>query len=285
MNVKINDLPEEVLVLIFGRFDLLEKLKLRLICLKWKRIIEGLKITEVSIVDSRFNRRNKRNWTNFQSVSYQNLLYYNPSLYQQLTSLFGVIEWQGLTGSLKFISKHPMFFKVRSMFISLSTINDFCFEKYINSHFPQLEQLSCLNLNQSKQTCLSLPKLKMLSFLGQTRPNPLTGRRIRLKLPSMYKLVSSESLGSFEFVHPQSVTHLFLMTDHKSIVRLVNLEYFSCHQLLNESITFSCLTKLKEIHLYKFSKKNAKKRLASINQARINLGRYELKMFVNDIEY
>ena len=290
MSVKIDDLPEEVLVLIFRRFDLLEKLKLRLVCLGWKRIIEGLRVLDISIVDSSFNRCEKRNWTGLQLLNFQNLIYWDPGLSHTLTSLFGAdgLISQKKLGSLELVSKQSMFSRVKSMFISFVSVENFCFEKFINPHFPQLEQLSCIRLNLSRKTCLiSLPNLRVLFLLGIWRMEYgfWRSKRIRLELPRMYKLVSSESLYSFQFVYPQAVTHLYSGDDHESISRLTNLEYFSCFKLRNESVTFCNLPKLKEIHLYSFFQKNPTKRFAVINQTRKRLGRYELKMFVDQIEY
>lgn len=305
MKVEINDLPNEVLVLIFSKFDLLEKLKLRLVCLRWKCIIENLRIIDLSIVDSKFNQTQKWPWAGLQKINYQNLIYHcNPSWYQQVTSLFGAVRGtEELTGSLWLASKHLMFSRLKSMFLSLYLINDFCFEKYINPHFPILEQFSCFLLRPSRTTRLRLPNLKELSLIFL---HLWHDTRIRLEVPNMYKFVTDSRLEMFEFVHPQSVTHLFLKNDDESIVRLSNLEYFSCHQLLNESATFSGLAKLKEIYLYPFfqderqhdrfdmmveidllfsSQEEARQRFAAINRTKKRLGRYELKMFVNDVDY
>ena len=135
MSLVIDDLLDEVLVLILGRIDLLERLRLRPVCWRWKRIIENLRIKNVNIVDSWFNPR-KSSWLDLgiESLNCQNLIYYsNPSFYRRLTSLFGAIgETAELSGSLRFVSK-PMSkpkSKPKSMFISFKSINNFFFEKY-----------------------------------------------------------------------------------------------------------------------------------------------------------
>ena len=277
MNVELNDLPNEVLSLIFRRLDLFEKLKLRHVCLRWKWIIEDLNINDVSIVDSSFNT--SESWTCFglESFKCQNLIYWNSG--RRLSSLLGAKRSKGLTGSLRLVSKHPMFSRLKSMFISFDSIRSFCFQKYVNPYFPKLEQLSCYRMSLA-DTCLSLPKLKVLSLcsmaLRSTKP-------IRLELPSLDKFFTSLSLESFEFVHPHSVTHLFSLNGHKSISQLSNLEYLACYKLDPESVKFADLTKLKEIHLH--YQKNSEQNYAAIHRTKQRQGRFELKMYVNEIGY
>lgn len=280
MNVTLNSLLDEVLVLIFRKFDLLEKLKLRQVCLRWKRLIEEFRIRDVSIVDGRFNTG--RSWTciGLESVNYQNLIYYGkPWLNQQMDKLFGAPRSEELTGSLRFVSRHQMFSGLKSMFISFRSIRNFCFQKHINLHFGQLEELSCHHL-RLRETCLSLPNLRILSL--QLRIVP-AGGRIRLDLPNMYKFVTCSSLDLFEFVYPQSVTHLFAPDDHESISRLSNLQYLCCSWMLHESATFSNLDKLKEIH-FNVAKKSELK-LDAIYRTKQRLGRFELRMFVRQVDY
>ena len=285
MSVVIDDLPNEVLYLVFSRFDLLEKLRLRAVCLRWKLIIESFSIKDVSIVDSQFNQNERWYHVGLESLNCQNLIYYysinepNPPLYRRLTSLFGSIGPEKLSGSLQFVSQQPMFARLKSMFISLKSINDFRFETYINPHFPELEQLSCYGLTVGK-TCLSLANLKVLSLCWLFR-SPNT--RIRLELPNMYKLVTA-SLNSFEFANPQTVTHLLLRVDHQSICQFSNLEYLTCHQMKHESTIFSDLAKLKEIH-FTYRRENEEEKFAQIYQTKQRLGRYEVKMFTGGLEY
>ena len=281
MNVSnINELPNEVLVLIFRRFDLLEKLKLRSVCLKWKWIIEHFRIKDVSVVDSLFNTREKWKIFGLESLNCQNLIYYwepQPSLYRRLTDL---ARPKKLTGSLQLVSKHHMFSKLKSMFISLYSIDNFCFEKYINPNFRQLEQLFCFDMRLGK-TNLSLPNLKVLSLFSLT----ISPIKMRLELPIMYKFLTNSSLRSFKFTHPESITHLLSPDDHESIVLLSNLEYFSCRGFSNESNTFSKLVKLKEIHLRFNDGEQMEKRYAEIYRAKQRLNRHDLKMFVGEVDY
>ena len=111
-----------------------------------------------------------------------------------------------------------------SVFLS---VENFYFEKYIN-HFQQLEQLYCNNFSLRRgETCLSLPNLKVLSLFSFKIP----GTRIRLELPSMYKLLTNLDLSpdsSVEFAYPLTVTHLSVPNDRKSMARLSNLEYLFC---------------------------------------------------------
>ena len=76
---KINELPEEILIQIFLRFDLLERLQLRSVCLRWKWIVESIKIKEVSVVDSLFNTSGDWYRLGFESLNCQNLIYYSES--------------------------------------------------------------------------------------------------------------------------------------------------------------------------------------------------------------
>ena len=274
MSAVIDDLPEEVLALIFSRFDLLEKLKLREVCSRWKLIIESFRIKDVSIVDSNFNRSDFSSYLGTESVNCQSLIYSNPSLYQRL---IGAIITT-VPDSLHFVCKHPMFAGLKSMYLSFESINNFSFEKCINPHFPQLEQLTCSRLSLGK-TCLSLANLKVLSLY------PLANARIRilLELPSMYQLSTDLSLDAFEFVHPQTVTHLLLFYDDVSIARLSNLKYLYCYVLVHAVDTVNNLPKLKEIHLE--YQEDADERMAQIYSIKERLGKHDLKMFVHGIDY
>ena len=274
MSAVIDDLSDEILGLILSRFDLLEKLKLRAVCLRWKFIIESFRIKDVSIVDRYFSRSKFPNNFGTEFVNCQSLIYSNQSFYRWL---IGTIITT-VPDSFHFVCKHPMFSGLKSMFLSFESINNFSFEKCINPHFPQLEQLSCFRLILGK-TCLSLANLKVLSLY----PFP-HGRSvwIRLDLPSMYHLRTDLRLNSFEFVHPQTVTHLLLFDDHESITRFSNLEYLSCYQLNYTVDIFSNLTKLKEIHL-EYRENDG--RMAEIYSIKERLGRHDLKMFVHGVDY
>lgn len=285
MSAKIDNLPDEVLMFIFQRFDLLEKLKLRRVCWRWKQIIEYFRVKEVSIVDYNFNIDTVQFFClGIEDVNYENLIYHSfPSFHHWLASLF--IRPEEPPGSFQLLSTNAMFSGLKSMFISLPTIRNFCFRRYINPYFGDLEQLSCHGLNLT-QTCLSLASLKILNlFLLKIDFD----QPIRLEVPNMYKFSTDSSIDSFEFVYPQSVTHLHLQCDHKSIVRLFNLEYFSCAELLHESIMFSDLfSKLKQINVSRppdFFLESTKQRLAAIYQAKQRLGRYEVKLCIYGMDY
>ena len=275
MSAVIDDLPDEVLAVILSRFDPLEKLRLRAVCSRWKLIIESFRIEDVSIIDTNFNRRDFSSYLGLEFLNCQSLIYSNPSLYRWI---IGTIRLT-MPESLQFVRDNPMFAGLKSMYLSFESINNFSFEKYINPHFPQLERLTCFGLSLGK-TCLSLANLKVLSL------QPLANAPIRLDLPSMYQLSTDLSLDAFEFVHPQTVTHLILPYDHESIARLANLEYFFCSRLVHESVTLSNLTKLKEIHVgYWEYQKNTERRLAEIYAVKERLGRHDLKVFANGLDY
>ena len=277
----MNDLPEIVLIIIFKKLDLSERLKLRLVCVKWKQIIESLWVKNVSIVESLFNKREKWNTIGLESIDYRNLLYYSkPSLNQRLlTRLFNTAKPEELANSLQLVTRHQMFAKLKLMFISLPSINNFRFEEYINPYFDQLEELACLGMSFGK-TCLSLSKLKVLSMHGLR----INSNTIKLELPSLYKFLTGGKLSIFEFVHPQSVTHLFLKEDDKSIVQFENLKYLTCIWYTNESVIFSNLSKLEEIH-YDCVEAIQSVDFAAVQKAKQSAGRNEIKIIVLGINY
>ena len=73
----MNRLQEKLLILIFKRLDLLQLLKLRAVCVRWKEIIESLRTKDLAVVDSQFNRREKWNTIGLEAVNYRSLLYYS----------------------------------------------------------------------------------------------------------------------------------------------------------------------------------------------------------------
>lgn len=277
----MNDLPEEVWILIFKNLELLQLLKIRAVCVRWKWIIESLRTKDVSVVDSLFNAREKWNTIGLESINYQSLLYYSkPPLNKRiLTSLFGTAKPEEPTGSLQLVSTHPMFSRLRSMFISLPSISNFRFEEHINPFFGQLEELNCLGLNLG-ETFLSLSHLKTLSMHGLR----INVKPVKLELPSLRQFLTSSYLSSFEFTHPQSVTHMLLREDHQSIVQFVNLEYLSCMTYHHESAIFGALTKLKRIH-YDNIKEIQTKDFAAVHRTKQNSGRHETKIVILGMDY
>ena len=277
----MNGLPEECWILIFKKVDLLQQLKLRTVCVTWKQIIEGMRTKHVSVVDSQFNRREKWNTIGLEAVNYQYLLYYSkPSLNQRLvTSLFRTTKLEEPAGSLQLLSKHAMFSRLRSMFLSLPKISNFRFEQYINPFFGQLEELSCLGLNL-EQTCLSLPHLKTLSVHGLR----INVQPIKLMLPELRQFSTSSSISAFEFAHPETVTHMLLNEDHESIVQFVNLECLSCQTYRHEAVIFPALTKLKRIH-YDNVREILTKDFAQIHRTKQNSGRHETKIVILSLDY
>ena len=164
--------------------------------------MEESKIRDVSIVDSKFHKSDEWFLSGLRFADYQNLIYYDPPLHRRLISLFISIRPEALSGRLWLLFKHPMFSEVKSMFICSRSIENFSFGKYINPHFQQLEELSCLRLKPARTTFLNLPNLKVLSLFSLLL---LRRTRTRLKLPRMYKLLTNVGLGSLKFVHLNSL--------------------------------------------------------------------------------
>ena len=125
-----------------------------------------------------------------------------------------------------------MFSRLKCLSISLSSISDFCFDRFINCHFRQLERLEAFALTLKTKNCLNLPHLKTLSlhFLR------IDIKPIELHLPSLLHFLSNESVVSFHFSHPESLTHLLASND-KSIGQFVHLRYLSCHYFSNDART------------------------------------------------
>lgn len=274
----MNRLPEECLILIFKKVDLLQLLKLREVCVTWKAIIESMRIKHVNVVDSQFNRREKWDLLGLELVSYESLLYHSkPSL---LISLFRA---PAPTGSLQLVCKNAMFSRLKSMLISLPSISEFRFENYINPFFRQLEELAFLDLNLGatlEQTCLNLPHLKTLSIHGFR----MIARPIKLELPSLHQFSTNRTIDFFEFAHPETVTHMFLSEDDESIVQFVNLECLSCCIYNHESVIFSALTKLKRIH-YDNTREILFKDFAMVHRDKQNSGRQETKIIIRGVDY
>lgn len=163
----------------------------------------------------------------------QSLIHYwhsRPSLSQRLAGFFPFTKLEELPGSLQFASKHPMFSRLKCLSISLSSIPDFCFDRFINPHFGQLERLEACALILKTKNCLYLPHLKTLSlhFLR------IDIKPIELQLPSLRQFLSNESVVSFRFAHPQLLTHLLTRND-QSIGQFVHLKHLSCYNFTNHA--------------------------------------------------
>ena len=137
-----------------------------------------------------------------------------------------------------------MFSTLKYLSMSVSSISDFCFDRYINPHFRQLERLVCLSLNLSGKNRLDLPHLKVLALhLIQVDIEP-----IELQLPSLQIFLTNESATSFKFSHPQTLTHLAIKDDHELVGQFINLEFLSCFRYPNAlELILPSLPKLKSV--------------------------------------
>lgn len=269
----MNGLPEIVWISIFKNFDLLERLKLRLVCSKWRQIIESLSVQDLSIVDSRFYGI-RLVGVGFEAVNYQSLLHYSRPSSSRMAGIFSRQKPLELANSLRFACTNSMFASLKCLFISVFSFPDFCFDRHINPYFGQLEELTCFYSKLRGKNRLSLPRLKRLSFLYIV----IDIKPVQLELPNLFKFLTTASVLSFEFTYPQSITHLTVEDDHESVVQFVNLKYFGCLYYPNRArIVLSKLAKLKEFHVYHYIAMPIPD-VAAFYQTKQSLGRYEVKI-------
>lgn len=281
-----SDLPPEILRLILGKLNLQERIKLRLVCRKWRAVIESLKVDQLSIVDLKFSSR--QNWRSFElnTGDYENLLYYQDSPLIPFGELFTNLVWsfgkkKKKLHSLLFNPRNPMFSRVKRLFVCLRAIDGFSFEEYINCQFEQLEELSCYSLSFFSQTCLRLANLRALSMQAVQVSEQ---KRIELDLPKLEQFTTFSKIQFFRFVHPQSLLRLIAFEDHESILQFTNLQVLRCMRYRNEAAIFANLSQLKELHYENLNQIDFID-LDAIHRTKQNLGRSDLKMLVLGLDF
>lgn len=291
MKMTIN-FPPEILRLILGNLNLQDRIRLRLVSRQWRAVIESLKVENLSIVDLKFNSR--ENWLSTElngTGDDENLLYYQDSPLIPFSELFANLTWslrilslrerKTKLHSLLFDPRNPMFSRVKRLFVSLRAIDDFSFEEYINCQFEHLEEFSCYSLSFFSTTCLQLANLRVLSMQAIAVNEE---RGIVLDLPKLEQFTTFSPIQYFGFVHPQSLLHLIVWDDHKTILQFTNLQVLRCMRYENERAIFANLPQLKEMHYHSLEHID-QINLEAIYQTKQRLGRNELKMLVLGLDY
>ena len=281
-----NDLPPEILRMILRELELKDRIRQRLVCRKWRGVIESLRINHLSIVDSKFAHRYTQ-FLDFRLMNFKNLTYYPEmpliafdQLFSSIKHSFGMKKKEAR--SLLFDPKNPMFSGVRRLFVALRTVDNFSFEEFLNCQFEQLEELSFYSLHFfSSRTWLRLANLKVL-FMQNVKASE--NNLIQLDLPKLEQFATFSKIQFFHFLHPQSLRHLTLLEDHESIFQFKNLQVLSCKVYRNTFAIFSNMPQLKEIH-YESLELIKNFDPAAIYRAKQGLGRSDLKMVVLGLDF
>lgn len=264
--VVMDDLPPELIAIIVRDYSLSyeDKRNCRLVCKKWNAIVSQLKedclllSTRILVNETWFHTNE---WANprdhlFTDLNYQLL----PEIQMQTT-----------------------FSNLRKLYVWISTFEHELDPGRTINHLKQLEQLQLNRVNLKQESELRLPNLKCFSL--STIAND---RRIRLVTPKLKALRTVLKDMDYDFVHPETITHLVVDECDPIIGSLMNLESLTAKKFskIGEETVLG-LKRLKEIHnigysVFGFSDLNFFRALHDRKQANSELN---FQLFICGLDY
>ena len=225
-STNINDLPPEILAMIFGFLTVREKFNCIRVCKRFYWVISNSKLRSLVIAQESLPVNERWSFT-FEPVS----------LCSSIISLdLDLIETQ---------MKRELFSSLRSLFISL------CNQSYLSSSFVEslnrlqlLERLELPLVLLNDRRTLGLANLKILSL------KQVHGNRLWLQTPKLSKLrLQSACFDSLKIAFPDELKQLDCVEFEPCINRFVHLEHLFCLSItdLNEDFLLN-LAELKELH-------------------------------------
>lgn len=225
-DLNINELPPEILAMIFGFLTVREKFNCIRVCKRFYWIISNSKLRSLVIAQDSLPVNERWAFT-FEPVS----------LCSSIISLdLDLIETQ---------MKRELFSSLRSLFISLCNLS------YLSSSFVDslnrlqlLERLELPLILLNGRRTLALANLRILSL------KQVHGNRLSLRTPKLGKLrLQSACFDSLEIVFPDELKQLDCAEFELCINRFVHLECLFCLSIsdLNEHFLLN-LPELKELH-------------------------------------
>ena len=248
----MDQLPPELLTIIFKNLNHKNKRNCKLVCKKFNFVIQNLKeeCLVVLISDSR-RKLHHLNWfyTNKRTSNSRILI----------SKEYDFLSTELIKTKCSNLKK--LFIYIRKTSYSDSKAAGFNFERNVNK-FNQLEELNIYNANMLKDATIRLPNLKIGKIHFDTNGHKLTLNCVKLRIFSCFHFNRS-----FVFTYPEKITHLEIDGFYREvnsnernqkeleIYQFVNLEYivFNHHNVGFKGDSFTRFAKLKEYHYNKFS--------------------------------
>ena len=261
-------IPPEMIAIILTNLSVQEKLRCRLVCKKFKSIVDNyIKVDRLTVLGPNSTEFSK-NWF-FSNLPNDG----HDLVFVQINFLLNQID------------KLRIFSRLKRLFISFEDSEE---ELDFESSLNQLKQLKELNLHSTRLkagTSLNLSQLEVLSLEWAAS---ITGV-IKLDTPKLSAFKSNQKLQNFQFHHPESIRYLFVNHD-AGVGQFVNLEIlFSSNYSFFRPEMLQRQTKLKQLQAFREATGDGEYDdlivFDKIYQEKQRLGLKHLKMFVSGLEY
>lgn len=222
----MNELPNEIWLKIFNEVDPIEQIVLcRLVCKKWNRIVNNLRL-KVLVISSSSNLPNSKWWCTYNPISCRHMLKNDQSL-----------------GSILLKLSQPLFNSLRSLHIY--SISDKTLLTGFLNRFKQLEQLEVIYSQLRDIGCvLNLENLRILNI------GDAINDAIVLNTPRLERIkINLAHFDKVTFTYPESIRFCEFLRYNDHIKSFINLEYLYVKNInvLDDDFLLH-LKQLKEIH-------------------------------------
>lgn len=236
----MDSIPSELLVESFNYLDLDEIKKLRLVCKKFKSIVDNL-LRREDLVISGARVLSSNRWSHDDKlISHLNWIKdLDAPGFKSSNNLFKTIKHLYIETGFNYETNDNILRFQLSNFPSnlLKNINSF-------QHLETFEIISSNYLGETGELKINLPKLKVFN-IGLTKL-----RTIKLNTPKLVYLKTKRlALSKIQVMHPQTIKHLEIDDYDSTVMTFKNLEYLYCYRFSTlEPELIVKLTKLKQIH-------------------------------------
>ena len=190
MNKNLQDLPLEVRLMILNYLDLNSLLKCRLINKSLNRIVDTIKVKNLSVTDNKPVRR-----------------FHNESTVGGLVKYFYINE--PVDKACSFVTSNMDFFQSELMKVTLGRLKQLCVDESLSfysvdtnlNQLRHLEQLQVKGMSTARGATLRLPSLKILNI------DSIKTDLFKLDTPSLFAFKSNR-ITNVEFLYPHTITHL-----------------------------------------------------------------------------
>lgn len=250
-------LNDQVFWLIFKYFDIQELMQMKLICKRFKHLIEGLKFKELIVKEE-----------NFINYWYHNN---QPVRLKNTISHFNIIK----------LFSNPKFRETFQNLKSLKALLPVNFDLELFNLFPleHLEFDSFIYLNRKK--VLRLPNLKTCKILALSYVEMDT-----IRLESLY----CANLSLLKIMHPQSIKYLEVenLKNNCDLKEFTNLKILNSNVILNENVILNSFENLEKIYVHSAyegdSFVNDNMSINTVKKIFDDISRYDVRVFYQGIE-
>ena len=266
--VNLNQLPIEIICLIFKNLAIKDILRCELVCQKWNYFVKCLNLQKLVITKRKEEKVNKWFFSNEICDPLSTITKKNLNFKCKLEDSFMINLKQ-----LKIINSSDDYKSDKRDHFPLLVNIDFV------NKLTNLELLEISKIEFKNEAKITLPKLKSIAIEE-------VGSSLKLNTPSLtsYK---NKSLEKVNLVFPEQITHLYLEDySGNSIDQFKNLEYFFAKRIsaycLNENDFLINIPKLKELSLVPKNEKheygNGKEVILKVLEQQKSLNRIGLKL-------